>query len=137
MVATKINSYGMSLQVDHGQELLHQTYTDAEHTVLDTTWRMGKLFERLMEKHKQTFWIKAVTNGGGPTEEFNYTQARYTSGVSAAKLPMLLEAGIISLDYTIKELPNGSAKDQGYLFKIRQADLPLLFKSPQEFDLTV
>lgn len=138
MAATKVNSYGLSLKVDHKNEMLHQTCIETEGTepVIDVTWRLAKLFERLIEKHKQTFWVKADTVGKGAGEQFLYSKARYTSGVSPSKFPMLLEAGVISLDYTMKQLPNGQAKDQGYLFKIRQADLPLLFRSPQEFDLT-
>ena len=136
MSATKINSYGLSLKVDTGNELLHQIYVNEGKSVTDVTWTLSQLFDRLIEKHKQTFWVKADTQGKGKGEHFHYTKARYTSGVSPSKFPMLLETGIISLDYTIKALPNGSAKDQGYLFKIKQNDLPLLFKSPQSFDLT-
>lgn len=136
MSATKVNSYGLSLKVDSGSELLHQIYVNEGSSVVDVTWKLAKLFERLLEKHKQTFWVKADTQGKGAGEQFHYSKARYTSGVSPSKFPMLLETGIISLDYTIKALPNGAAKDQGYLFKIKQSDLPLLFKSPQSFDLT-
>jgi hypothetical protein len=136
MSATKVNSYGLSLKVDSAGEVLHQIYVDEGGTTIDVTWRLAKLFERLLEKHKQTFWVKADTQGKGDAEQFHYSKARYTSGVSPSKFPMLLEAGVISLDYTIKGLPSGAAKDQGYLFKIRQSDLPLLFKSPQSFDLT-
>lgn len=136
MTATKVNSYGLSLKVDSAGEVLHQIYVDDGGSTIDVTWRLAKLFDRLLEKHKQTFWVKADTQGKGDAEQFHYTKARYTSGVSPSKFPMLLEAGVISLDYTIKGLPSGAAKDQGYLFKIRQSDLPLLFKSPQSFDLT-
>jgi hypothetical protein len=136
MSATKVNSFGLSLKVDSAGEVLHQIYVNESGSTIDVTWKLAKLFDRLLEKHKQTFWVKAETKGKGDTEQFHYTTARYTSGVSPSKFPMLLEAGVISLDYTIKGLPSGAAKDQGYLFKIRQSDLPLLFKSPQSFDLT-
>lgn len=124
------------MKVDTGNECLHQIYVNEGKSVIDVTWVLAKLFERLIEKHKQTFWVKAEAEGKGKAEQFHYSEARYTSGVSPSKFPMLLETGIITLDYTIKALPNGSAKDQGYLFKIKQNDLPLLFKSPQSFDLT-
>ncbi len=130
----KPNSYGMALELE-GNVLLHQSWTDGSTLVRDTTWRLETLFSRLKDKHGQTFWVKADTRGRGAEEEFHYATARYTSGVSEAKLPMLLEAGVITVDYTIKETSTGGAKDQGYLFKIRQADLPLLFKSPLTFDL--
>jgi MvaI/BcnI restriction endonuclease family protein len=133
--ALKPNSYGMYLELD-GVDFLHQSWTDGATKVKDVTWQFPLLFSRLKSKHGQTFWIKADVRGKGAAEEFHYVNARYTSGVSESKFPMLIEAGVISLDYTIKETPTGAAKDQGYLFKIRQADLPLLFKAPTDFDLT-
>ncbi|QIK95564.1 hypothetical protein G7076_02895 [Sphingomonas sp. HDW15A] len=134
MCASTCNSYGLLLEVD-GNDFLHQSWTDGTSVVRDATWKFEKLFARLAEKHGQTFWVKAETQGTGAAEKFHYVAARYTSGVSEARLPMLLEAGVITLDYTIKETKTGTAKDQGYLFKIRQSDLPLLFKSPLDFDL--
>jgi hypothetical protein len=134
MCASTCNSYGLLLEVE-GNDFLHQSWTDGASVVRDATWKFEKLFSRLAEKHGQTFWVKADTSGRGATEKFHYVAARYTSGVSEARLPMLLEAGVITLDYTIKETKTGAAKDQGYLFKIKQSDLPLLFKSPLDFDL--
>jgi hypothetical protein len=134
MCASTCNSYGLVLEVQ-GSDFLHQSWTDGTQVVRDATWKFEKLFSRLAEKHGQTFWVKADTRGSGATEQFHYVTARYTSGVSEARLPMLLEAGVITLDYTIKETKTGAAKDQGYLFKIKQSDLPLLFKSPLDFDL--
>lgn len=134
MSATKPNSYGLFLELE-GELLLHQSWKDGATKIRDATWQLETLFARLAQKHGQTFWVKADSRGRGSEEEFHYATARYTSGVSEAKLPMLIEAGVISLDYTIKETSTGGAKDQGYLFKIRQADLPLLFKSPVTFEL--
>jgi hypothetical protein len=132
--ASKPNSYGLFLELG-SEPVLHQSWTDGANKVRDATWKFETLFSRLAQKHGQTFWVKADSRGRGDGEEFHYAAARYTSGVSEAKLPMLLEAGVITLDYTIKETSTGGAKDQGYLFKIRQADLPLLFKSPVTFEL--
>ncbi len=133
--ARKLNSYGLTLEVDDQHTKLDQVHVEAGVTTKDVTWLMEKLIERLRAKHAETFWVKANTRGMGSAEEFHYTTARYTSDLSAAKFPVLLEAGVISLDYTITELGNGRAKDQGYLFRIKQGDLPMLFRSPHQFDL--
>jgi hypothetical protein len=135
MTAIKPNSYGLVLRVDHGRDLLHQNFELDGVSITDVSWQFSKLFDRLQEKHKQTFWIKAETRGKGESEEFWFNTINYTSGVNSTKLPLLIEAGIVSVDYTKKETKTGGAKDQGYLFKIRQADLPLLFVAPLQLVL--
>lgn len=133
--AIKPNSYGLMLQLADTQDLLDQVCVLGHLTEKDVCWPMAKLSQRLLEKHKATFWVTADCKGAGSSEHFLYSKARYTSGANAGLLPTLLEAGVISVDYTIKETPAGGAKDQGYLFKIRQRDLPLLFVAPLEFEL--
>jgi len=136
LVTTKINSYGLSLKLEENKNNLNQIFTENQIETIDVTWTFPKLLDRINEKHKQTFWVKAITDMKGSDEKFHYVSARYTSGVNPNKLPLLIETGVVSLDYTIKETKNGGAKDQGYLFKIRQKDLSLLFKSPIDFNLT-
>lgn len=133
--ARKPNSYGLILVPDDKEGLLHQECHDASQRVRDASWKYETLFQRLEEKHKQTFWVKAQTKDKGNAEQFWYNDVTYTSGVNPQKLPLLLETGIISVDYTIKETPTGGAKDQGYLFKIRRSDLPLLFRSQVKLEL--
>lgn len=127
--ATKPNSYGLILKCDDEAQLLHQDCHQADVIDRDVSWEYQTLIRRLQEKHRQTFWVKAETRGSKSDEEFWYNSVQYTSGVNPLRLPLLIESGIISVDYTIKETPTGGAKDQGYLFKIKQADLSLLFKS--------
>jgi hypothetical protein len=129
------NSYGLMLQVDEANDDLYQVFTATGQTERDVVWAMQKLVDRLQEKHKQTFWVTAAVSGNDHGEQFHYTSARYTSGASPENFSLLLDAGVISLDYTIKQLPTGAAKDQGYLFKIRQSDLQLLFRAPVAFKL--
>jgi hypothetical protein len=127
--ARKPNSYGLILVSDDKEGLLHQEFHNQESNIRDVSWKYETLFQRLEEKHKKTFWVKAETKGKGSSEQFWYNDVKYTAGVNPQKLPLLVDAGIISIDYTIKQTPSGGAKDQGYLFKIRRSDLPLLFRS--------
>ena len=133
--ARKANSYGLILVPDEKEGLLHQECQYAGKRMRDVSWKYDTLFQRLEEKHKQTFWVKAQAKGKGDAEQFWYNDVKYTSGVNPLKLPLLIETGIISVDYTIKETPTGGAKDQGYLFKIRRSDLPLLFRSQMQLEL--
>lgn len=135
--AQKPNSYGLILVPDDKEDMLHQEFHDAGKRTRDVSWKYETLFQRLEEKHKQTFWVKAQVKGKGSSEQFWYNDVKYTSGVNPKKLPLLIETGIISVDYTIKETPTGGAKDQGYLFKIRRSDIPLLFRSQIQLDLSM
>ena len=67
---------------------------------------------------------------------FWYNSIKHTGTIDRNALPILLELGVISLDYTIKETATGGAKDQGYLFKMATSDLDLLFQQVNEYDLS-
>ena len=133
--AVKSNSYDMKLRVEETKGLLHQETVVGLGSVTDVTWEFATLAERLKKKHGRTFWVKADTDGSGGAERFWYNKLTYTSGINPNKLPLLIETGVVTVDYTIKATPTGGAKDQGYLFKINQADLDLMFETPQEISL--
>jgi len=128
------NSLGMYLRID--DDNLYQDYVDSKNNVTnDVQWELDVLRHSLLSKHQETFWVYADVNGKGANEEFRYSQAKYTSGPDEIRLSLLLASGTVTIDYTIKGLPNGSAKDQGYLFKIKPDDLELLFSTPREYSL--
>ena len=66
---------------------------------------------------------------------FLYHEGIYTRGPNVDVFPLLLEAGDVFVDYTIKQNPIGSAKDQGYLFRMKKNNLHALFGKPKVFDL--
>lgn len=138
MSVIKINSYDLQLRIDKGLDQLTQIYTGDTVPVVDVRWNFDKLVERLVSKHKETFWITAQTQGerGRLDEAFFYSQVKHTGRVDPSAFSILLELGVITLDYTIKETVSGGAKDQGYLFKIAQKNLDLLFGRVDEYDLT-
>ena len=119
------------------QNSLHQIYVGGEEIEKDVTWKFEILQKRLLEKHKETFWITAQTKGrsGDPDEKFWYSNLKHTGKVDEIAFPILLESGAITLDYTIKEKSNGVAKDQGCLFKISSNNLNLLFTRLEEYQL--
>jgi hypothetical protein len=104
--------------------------------VRDVLWHLDKLKQRVAEKHRETAWITARTEGPrGADEKFWYTSVKHAQGVDPNALPILLESGAMTVHYLIKRLPNGAAKDQGYLFKTSTKNLDLLFASLDEYRL--
>ena len=136
--AIKKNSYNLKLQIDNENNLLHQIYIENNVITRDVTWEFQVLERRLKEKHKETFWVYVDTIGksGDKDEKFHYKKVLHTSGkVDTSIFRILIETGVITVDYTIKEIRNKSAKDQGYLFKIHSKDLNLLFDKEDEYEL--
>lgn len=98
-------------------------------------WDMAKLRERLLEKHKRTFWVSAVSEKVGNNEYFRYDSLVYTSEPKASYMPYLIDTKVITMDYVMHEKEDGSVRDHGFLFKIRPDNISLLFPNPLEFDL--
>ncbi|MBT8169900.1 MvaI/BcnI family restriction endonuclease [Falsiruegeria litorea] len=133
--ADRPNSYGLQLEVFAEESLLKQYCNLADRREDDVRWEISVLKGALKKKHKQTFWVKAKTRVRSDGEEFWYHQGVYTRGPNVEAFPLLLEAGDIFVDYTIKQNPNGSAKDQGYLFRMKKNNLDVLFGKPKIFEL--
>ena len=136
---TKLNSYDLQLELKGDWEELRQIYVpdgDKSRKETDVIWQMDKLIERVEEKHQETMWISAETRGKRAGEEFWYTAARHTTGLDPTALPILLEAGSMTVHYLIKRTPTGAAKDQGYLFKMAPKHLPVLFANSVSHDLS-
>ncbi len=136
---TKPNSYDLQLELKDDWEELRQIYLpdgNKERKETDVLWQMDKLIERVEEKHQETMWISAETRGKRASEEFWYTAAKHTTGLDPTALPILLEAGSMTVHYLIKRTPSGAAKDQGYLFKMAPKYLPILFANSVSYDLT-
>jgi len=47
----------------------------------------------------------------------------------------LLSIGRVMLDFTLSERPGGTVRDHGYLFRIADRDIPLLFSDPVAYEL--
>ena len=135
LVTTKTNSYNMRLELDPSIEVLYQIYIEDSFKEKDVLWNINHLKKRLIEKHHETFWVTAETIGksGDDKEQFRYSSIKHTGNIDPNASPILLNEGIISLDYTIKEKKTGIAKDQGYLFKISSKNLDMLFLSVKEY----
>ena len=123
------NSLGLKLDIDDEADLLRQVHVDPGTATVthDVTWQMEALRRRLASKHAETFWVRAKCRGRGEAEEFCYVEVEHTRQPKVRNLEALIEAGVISMDYTLSRISPTRARDHGYLFKIHPANLGALF----------
>ena len=137
---TKPNSIGLVLQMDWSNRWLKQNHFDQDTSLTThvTTWELETLAKRLMEKHNETFWVYANKRGSGANEEFHFVTAQHTRSPIEDNLYLLLETGLIQVDYTlsIKNESTRTVRDHGYLFKINPEDIPALIPCEGTYDLT-
>jgi hypothetical protein len=133
--ATAPNTQKLVLSVDNALQLL-KTMEEAPSYREDVLcWRLAKLKERLVEKHPETFWVKAEVKEISGREHFFFHKVIHTVRPFVSNLEYLLANGTISLDLTMSARAKGTVRDHGYLFKIWPEDFPALFPPPRVHDL--
>lgn len=98
-------------------------------------WELGKLHARLLEKHKETFWIEADSIIIDGKEHFIYTLAEHTRKPIISQFDLLIGQGAVSLDHLIKKNPKGAVTEKGPIFKMKPSALALLFPPSQMYQL--
>lgn len=132
------NSLGLALDIDAENDWLRQVYhaPGQGRVVHDVTWEIPKLKSDLAAKHRQTFWVRAMSRGAGENEEFHYVEVQHTRRPVTANFVALVEAGIITVDYALHKKSETRARDHGYLFKIHPDNLGALFPPPVVYALS-
>lgn len=87
-------------------------------------WRLLKLHERLLTKHRETFWIDVETRMSNGQEYFRCTEIEHTKNPLPAQFDVLLDQGEITLDFLLCR-PSGNGDT--YSFKIKKKSRSLLF----------
>lgn len=128
-----INSQGLIFEYLEDKDLLVEKHvTDGEIAV----WKGSTLRERLLEKHKETFWIRAESIFISGVEHFVLKSVIHTKNPLLGQFIPLLQEGIITMDHLIKrENGTGHAREKGPLFKINPKHLNLLFPEQVEYEL--
>ncbi|MFA5297033.1 MAG: MvaI/BcnI family restriction endonuclease [Lutibacter sp.] len=130
------NSQGLSLKVDYDFNQLIENSNDKR--VGDfVVWTLDKLHNRLLEKHKETFWVSAESLYDDGKEYFQYKKVEHTRKPIVSQFDILLEQGIITLDHLIKRNSKGIVVEKGPLFKIKPNSLNLLFPPSNIYDLLI
>lgn len=140
---SKVNSFGLVLNIDNNNEEVHICYEDArERRHMLSYWYLSTLNNKLLEKHKETFWVKAVSDLRGDREWFRYDIIEHTKNPNTSLILPLIETDKIMIDlagYYKKINKNGRDtlkwRDHGMLFKMWPQDLPLLFGEPEIYYL--
>jgi hypothetical protein len=132
--ARKPNSQGLQFFYDEKSDLLTETNTEFGDVAV---WPGKLLRSRLLEKHKETFWIKAKSIDIGGVEHFKLLSVTHTKNPMCNQLMPLLRDGVVTMDHLIKRrAKDGSVSEKGPLFKMNKKDLSLLFPEPVEYVLS-
>ena len=121
----KPNSQGLLFDVDIDGDLLREIQTSPRIDV--AVWKIEKLRERLLEKHRETFWISTDEEIRGGDSYFWYRKIEHTRQPLVGNLGMLLDIGIVTMDHLIKRNDKGRVSERGPLFKIHPGSLGMLF----------
>ncbi len=134
--AITTNSQGLSLKVN--SDINHLIENSVDKRVGDfVVWTLDKLHKRLLEKHKETFWVAADTIYDDGKEYFQYKQVEHTRKPIVSQFDILLDQGVITLDHLIKRNSKGKVVEKGPLFKIKPNSLDLLFPPSNVYSLLV
>lgn len=132
--ATGRNAQGLILKTNYDLNYLIEN-SDRNEIGDFLVWKLEGLKEALATKHKETFWIKAQSKKEDSKEYFLFKSAEHTKGPLLNQFGFLIDIGVITLDYPIKRLPNGSVIDKGCNFKLKPNALNLLFPPSQSYSL--
>ena len=132
--ALKPNPQGLSLKVD--ADIQHLIEKSEQKEIGDfVVWTLEKLHNRLLEKHKETFWVSAESIRIDGKEHFLYKEVEHTRKPIVSQFDLLLEQGIITVDHLIKRNSKGKVVEKGPLFKIKPNSLNLLFPPSEKYSL--
>lgn len=128
------NAYDLQLYVDSNKEELDLLYIQKAIKKFVSAWYINNLKKTLLLKHKETFWVKAVSENRNGIEYFRYDIILYTKKPNVSLIMPLLETDKITVDLAA-HITNGKYRDHGILFKMLPKDIPMLFPSAIEYDL--
>lgn len=94
-------------------------------------WKLIKLHERLLTKHRETFWIDAETKIESGREFFRVSEILHTKNPIQSQFDVLLDQGQITVDFLLCRDSGGDT----YSFKIKGKARPLLFPQSETYNL--
>lgn len=128
------NSQGLNLRLDNDiQQLIENS--DRKDIGDFAVWSLKKLHQRLLEKHRETFWVAADSVKKEGREFFQYTLVEHTKKPILSQFDLLIEQGIITIDHLIKRNTKGKVVEKGPIFKIKPKGTELLFPPSEKYDL--
>lgn len=131
----RANSQGLQFEVKEAEKWLREFYARSPVREI-CIWRLDRLHERLAEKHRETFWVKAKSIKRDDNEWFQLESATHTTRPSLNQFDRLLTDGTVTMDHLIKRKADGRVSEKGPLFKIDRPRLGELFLGePRNYSL--
>lgn len=139
LTANRPNQQGLGLSIQPESQLLEAdefSQTESEDGIFRkvndvAVWRLIKLHERLLTKHRETFWIDAETKHDNGRELFRVTEILHTKNPIPSQFDVLLDQGQITVDFLLCRDSGGDT----YSFKIKAQARPLLFPQSETYNL--
>ena len=129
------NSQGLMFDFEEANRWLHEKHVASRINKV-AVWRLSTLEQRLVNKHKETFWIKASAEKRKGREFFNLKSVLRTRNPNLAQLERMLKDGNVTMDHLIKRTPSGGAQEKGPLFKVTRSRIGELFLGePAQYNL--
>jgi hypothetical protein len=134
--AKKPNSQGLQFTYDEKNDQLTEYHREQGDVAF---WSADLLRGRLLEKHKETFWIDAESIEIDGHEYFKLKSVTHTKNPMVNQLMPLIADGTITMDHLIKRKGGDKPKvsEKGPLFKMNKKDLSLLFPTPVKYELAI
>jgi hypothetical protein len=98
-------------------------------------WSLEDLKAKFSLKHNETFWVQASSQILDGKEFFQYNLVRHTRKPNVSNLASLIDAGIVTLNYTLSLKPNGAVRDHGYEFRTTSDKFSYLFPLERVYEL--
>ncbi len=129
------NSQGLRFEMMDAEKLLREFY--AREPVEEVcVWPLERLHSRLIEKHTETFWVKAKSTIQGGVEWFHLESVTHTARPDVNQFDRLLADGTVTMDHLIKRVSTGKVSEKGPLFKVEKKRLgELFFGEPRNYSL--
>lgn len=130
----RVNAYDLTLKIA-GDEKLDILHSFEGKSTFVSAWIMSELRKTLLNKHRETFWVKATSDIQDGIEYFRYDKILHTKKPNDSLLQPLIESAKVTIDLAAHFEKDGKWRDHGILFKIKPHDIPLLFSDPTEYTL--
>ncbi len=123
--ATEVNNLGLQLSVKDDTSHLYLAHVSSD-TVL-ATWDMYYIIGKFVSKFGRMLFVHADSRRINRREEFHFTEAAILSEPGARTFRDCFYDGKVMVDIRMHLRTNGSARNHGTAFRIREHDLPNLF----------
>jgi len=123
-VTIKESSHGFVFRVDRESQRLWLVNHDQDIAF----WNFSTLERRLIEKHSQAVFVSAHAEGAGKEEQFHYYGVLWCAEPSVDSFVRLVQDGAVMLELRMHLKPNGSLRNHGSAFRIKQNRIPDLYR---------